>query len=127
MPLSKEKIEYFKKKLEKKKEEIEKALGDVSRENPAVPGDWETTPADMNTMVSDKNELADTFEQLENRAAIGDSLEEQLVKISGALERIKKGTYGTCEEGGEEIEEKRLEVFPMARRCIKHAKEHTQE
>ena len=120
MELSKEKIEYFKNKLEEHKKEIEKELEGVGRKNPNAPGDWEATPAKMNVMVSDKNELADTFEEMETRAAIEDTLEGHLSFVDAALGRIEKGTYGICEICNEPIDEKRLEAYPMAKNCIKH-------
>ncbi len=123
MKLSKEKIEYFKKKLEEHKLEAERELANVARRNLDTPGDWETTPADMNVMPSDKNELADTFEELENRAAIEDKLEERLTFINQALERVKKGTYGICENCKEPIDEKRLEAYSAAKNCIKHSQD----
>lgn len=120
--LSKQKIEYFKEKLEKRKKDLEEALSHVGQKNPKMAGDWEVTVADMNVMTADKNELADAFEQLESRAAIEDKLEGQLTFINEALEKIKKGKYGICETGGEQIEEERLEANPVAKNCIKHAK-----
>ncbi|MBN2061195.1 MAG: RNA polymerase-binding protein DksA [Deltaproteobacteria bacterium] len=39
-------------------------------------------------------------------------------KIDDALERIKMGTYGYCEESGEEIGLNRLEARPIARLCL---------
>ena len=39
-------------------------------------------------------------------------------KIDEALERIKIGTYGYCEESGEEIGINRLEARPIARLCL---------
>ncbi len=122
--LSKEKLEYFKKKLEHRKNELEKALSYVAQKNPANPEDWETTEPDMNVMISDKNELADIFEELENRAAVEDKLEEKLTFVKEALERIKNGIYGICETGGEMIDEKRLEVYPTAKNCMEHAKKY---
>lgn len=41
-----------------------------------------------------------------------------LSKIDEALERIEKGSYGVCEECGDEIGVKRLEARPVATRCI---------
>lgn len=122
--LSKEKLEYFKKKLEARKKELEKALSYVAQKNPANPEDWETLVPDMNAMLSDKNEVADFFEEMENRSAIEDKLEERLTFVKEALERIKKGTYGICEEGGELIDERRLEAYPCAKNCIAHAKNY---
>ena len=38
--------------------------------------------------------------------------------IDDALRRLAMGTYGTCQECGEEISEKRLKVQPFAMYCI---------
>lgn len=39
-------------------------------------------------------------------------------KIREAMQRIDEGTYGICEECGEEISESRLEARPVTRLCI---------
>lgn len=39
-------------------------------------------------------------------------------KIQQALERIDRGTFGICEDCGQAIEEKRLEVRPVTSQCI---------
>ena len=45
--------------------------------------------------------------------------EEKLMrKIDAALARIDAGSYGTCEECGEEIEVKRLAARPVTTLCI---------
>ncbi len=44
---------------------------------------------------------------------------KQIKEIEEALERIKHGEYGTCEECGEPIPEQRLRLFPAARLCVK--------
>lgn len=41
-----------------------------------------------------------------------------IIKIKEALEKIKAGSYGICEECGENISEKRLKVRPIAIVCI---------
>jgi len=43
----------------------------------------------------------------------------QLKEIEDALERIKLGEYGICEDCGEPIPEQRLRLFPAARLCVK--------
>lgn len=43
---------------------------------------------------------------------------ENLVKIDEALRKLKEGTYGKCEDCGEEISDKRLKVIPFAIYCI---------
>ena len=43
----------------------------------------------------------------------------QLKEIEDALERLKHGEYGACEECGEPIPEARLRLFPAARLCVR--------
>ncbi|MBI4965864.1 MAG: TraR/DksA family transcriptional regulator [Desulfomonile tiedjei] len=43
----------------------------------------------------------------------------QLKEIEDALERLKLGEYGLCEECGEPIPEARLRLFPAARLCVR--------
>ena len=42
----------------------------------------------------------------------------RLQEMDEALDRIKAGTYGICEECGEPIGLKRLEVRPVAKYCV---------
>ncbi|MDI7260132.1 MAG: TraR/DksA family transcriptional regulator [Thermodesulfobacteriota bacterium] len=42
----------------------------------------------------------------------------RLQEVDEALDRIKGSTYGTCEECGEPISLKRLEVRPVAKHCV---------
>ncbi len=41
-----------------------------------------------------------------------------LEEIDAALERLDRGTHGTCEQCGRPIPAGRLEVRPTARRCV---------
>lgn len=43
---------------------------------------------------------------------------ENLVKIDEALRKLNEGTYGICEDCGDEISEERLKVLPFAIYCI---------
>lgn len=42
---------------------------------------------------------------------------ETLIKIDAALRKLEEGTYGICEECGDEISEERLKVMPFAIYC----------
>ncbi|MEW6349292.1 MAG: TraR/DksA family transcriptional regulator [Thermodesulfobacteriota bacterium] len=43
----------------------------------------------------------------------------QIKEIEEALERLKLGEYGTCEECGDPIPEQRLRLYPAARYCVR--------
>ena len=48
---------------------------------------------------------------------------EKIKAINAALERLKRGEYGICEECEEPISEKRLKAVPWARYCL-HCQEN---
>jgi DnaK suppressor protein len=43
---------------------------------------------------------------------------EKLLAINEALEKLKEGTYGICEECGDKIGQGRLKVMPLAKYCV---------
>jgi DnaK suppressor protein len=49
----------------------------------------------------------------------GERLRRRLVLIEEALEAIRDGDYGFCEECEEPISEKRLQLMPFARFCVR--------
>lgn len=114
-------IDQLKKKLEDERGRLESELGKMARPNPRVSGDWEPVSPDMNPMISDANEMADTFEEMDNMVGIEYQLEERLKEVIAALSRMKEGTYGVCEKGGEKMDSKRLEANPAARTCVDHS------
>ena len=112
----------FKKQLEKELKLVEKEMSEVGRKNPSNNKDWEPVETDMGSDPADENNVADEMESFGDNAAILNRLEIQFNDIKNALERIRKGTYGKCEVGGEDIPETRLEANPSAKTCIKHSK-----
>lgn len=113
-------IQYFKKKLEDEKSKIENELGRVAVKNPNNPSDWEPQPPVRDTSSADENTAADSIEDYEENNAITNSLESRLNDIKSGLDKIEKGTYGTCQICGKEIEADRLEANPAARTCKEH-------
>ena len=49
-----------------------------------------------------------------------DELEARYRLVLHALKKFDAGTYGVCEESGEQIEEERLDANPAARTCKDH-------
>lgn len=50
--------------------------------------------------------------------SLSDLERRQLIRVEDALKSIDEGTYGTCEECGENIEDKRLKAVPWAQYCL---------
>lgn len=65
--------------------------------------------------------LDDTFELVSSQLAESESRE--LAQVEGALERIRRGTYGQCRGCGHDIPVARLEALPYAARCVKCERE----
>ena len=63
---------------------------------------------------------ANEVEEFTNDASVVDTLSKNLKNIDIALSKISTGnTYGKCESCNEEINIKRLEIFPEAKNCMK--------
>lgn len=50
--------------------------------------------------------------------SLSDLERKQLILVDKALRTIDEGTYGTCEECGEEIDDRRLNAVPWATHCL---------
>ena len=106
-------LRYFKMKLLKWKEE----LLDESRE------DLEYLQRDRSAL-SDPSDIASVesgaLVEMKSRAR----KIKLIAKIDEALERIKEGEYGYCEETGEPIGIARLKARPIATLCIEAQERH---
>ncbi|MDH5299303.1 MAG: RNA polymerase-binding protein DksA [Desulfobulbaceae bacterium] len=105
--MDKEQQAYFKTKLEDMVKsllnEAEKTIHEMTDSNDNYPD-----PTDRATAESDRN-----FE-----LRIRDRERKLIAKVKEAMERIEDGTYGICDECGEEITVKRLEARPVTTLCI---------
>jgi len=64
---------------------------------------------------------------LDLEAAKSEHNEKILKEINHALKKIKQGTYGICEESGDEIEVRRLKANPIARFSIESQRDMEKE
>ncbi len=105
--LNKNKLESFRKLLNERLEELldqaYETVDDMSDHKENLPD-----PSDRATLESDRNFTL----------RIRDRERKLIGKIKEALERIDNGTYGICEECGEDISEKRLRARPVTTLCI---------
>jgi DnaK suppressor protein len=68
--------------------------------------------------IGDEGDRADNERTNEVTILLSARDKEKLLAIEDALERIQEGTYGTCEECGDEIGGGRLSVMPLAKSCV---------
>lgn len=107
-------LEYFRQKLLHWKAEIIKESDDMLHELADEGGLQEPDIADRAAV---ETEVA-----LELRAR--DRQRKLIAKIDEALERIRLGEYGYCEETGEPIGVKRLEARPVATLTVEAQERH---
>jgi RNA polymerase-binding protein DksA len=68
--------------------------------------------------IGDEGDRADNESTNEVTILISARDKEKLHAIEGALEKIREGTYGVCEECGDEIGGGRQKVMPLAQLCV---------
>src|SRR5581483_9794120 len=95
--------EEMKAKLQKEKASLEMQLESFATKDKNIEGNWDTKPIKGDD--TDLEEKADEAEEYDNLLSLEHSLELKLKDVNLALEKIKKGEYGTCERCGKEIEE----------------------
>lgn len=118
--LTKKELAEFEKLLLGRKKKIEKELEKFAKKDPRLKGDYDTQFPDFGSAQStDENalEVAD----YESNLSLEHSLELQLQDIDAALARIKKGTYGRCQQKDCRgyVRKERLKIYPEAKYCMK--------
>jgi DnaK suppressor protein len=70
------------------------------------------------TANPDRTEMAMEYAYRGRQMSVLDRLQEQLLDVNKALDRIEEGTYGICTNCGQPIQAERLEALPWAELCI---------
>lgn len=109
-------IEKLKKILEERKAKVEKDLESIAKKDPNMKGDYDAKYPDFGLSQS-TDEDALEVQAYENNLSVEYALEIRLQKINQALEKMAKGTYGICDNCGQEIDVRRLEAMPETTTC----------
>lgn len=115
--------DQYKTQLEEEKTKLTEELSSFAVKDEAVPGDWDAVRNEDPSDSTSQDEVADELEDMSERKATEEPLEQRLAKVNLALEKIEQGRYGICEISGEAIEEDRLAADPAARTCKEHVEE----
>lgn len=114
--MNEKEIQKFKDKLEEEKKTLRKELESfATEEKKPIKGDWN---ARYPKYDGDIESEADEVQEYEKLLSIEHSLEKRLADINLALDKIKDGNYGICENCQKQIDIERLNVCPEARACI---------
>ena len=105
--MEKERLESFRELLN---ERLKAILGEAEKTVKGMTNDRDSfpDPTDRANLETDRNFLL----------RIRDRERKLIGKIKEALARIDDGTFGICEECGDDISEERLKARPMTTLCI---------
>jgi DnaK suppressor protein len=67
---------------------------------------------------ADELDIARSLADVETHASLIDRAEERLKDIEAAMARLEAGTYGICEECGEDIPLERIKALPFTLFCV---------
>ena len=107
--MTKQRTQEFCERLERLESEIEQNLRLQEEESRSISGEQHTESID------EAQARTETY----TRDAMHVLDEKRLVRIRGALRRIREGGYGVCAACGAPIDEGRLEAKPEAAFCIR--------
>jgi DnaK suppressor protein len=100
-------------------EELRKALARSRRETlvriRTLRGDQD---ADDVPPPADELDIARSLADVETHASLIDRAQERLKDIDAAMGRLDAGTYGVCEECGEDIPLERIKALPFTLFCV---------
>lgn len=101
----KEQIQELEQLLQTRKRQIRAALArDIETESPAG--------------LDDSIDMAQATEQMEMQSELAAVGAMRMVEVQEALNKIKDGTYGQCDDCGEPIALGRLQALPHASKCL---------
>ncbi len=105
--MEKDRLEYFRELLN---ERMKTLLGEAEKTVTGMTNDRDSfpDPTDRANLETDRNFLL----------RIRDRERKLIGKINEALGRIEDGSFGICEECGEDISEERLKARPVTTLCI---------
>lgn len=109
-------IEYFKELLIKMREEIQQK-GENTIEDMTEDREMFSDPADRASAESDRAFIL----------RLRDRDRKLIQKIEQALQRIEEGSFGLCDDCGEDISVPRLKARPVTTLCIKCKSKQEQE
>lgn len=117
-------LENLKKALDAEKARLEKSLAGIARRDKKDASNWDVNFPQMgegqDASSSMMEESADEVEEYETLLETEDALESRLRDVNRALDKMRDGAYGACENCSQPIPEERLRANPAARFDMEH-------
>jgi len=112
---SKDDAQFFHDLIVERRNNISKQLGVLTEATRNTVQDYSGDNSTYSLHMADQG----TDAQEREKGFLLASREGRYLKyLDRALEMLKEGTYGTCQDCGDQIQKKRLELVPTAKLCI---------
>jgi RNA polymerase-binding transcription factor DksA len=113
--MTKEELKKLDEELAQEELNLINQLEMVANKNPLVQGDYE---AKLPNYGDEEDENVQEIVEFEKNLALTKELEDKLNSIRKTRQKIKEGTYGKCENCGQDILYERLKAMPEATKCV---------
>src|SRR3954471_17836370 len=113
--MNKRQQETLRRRLEERREEIESDMSYMAAEMRSIGVDQDEENGSLGNHIADDGSNVAEAERI---VTVSEDLQEILVQVNNALERMNEGKYGMCQRCGKPIAEERLEAFPYVAYCI---------
>ncbi len=100
--------------IEGQKARLEELKGELKRMIEGLEEDEEDRGEEERDSQFDSGDMSQSQFTREMDATVGERSGKRLEDVERALEKIEEGTYGICDDTGEEIPKGRLEAMPEA-------------
>lgn len=100
--------------IEQQRECLEQTRQELGRMKDGLVEDDQERGEDQAYEASDKGDLGREIHTRQLDESVSDHLDSRLENVERALRKIEEGTYGICDDTGEEISQGRLEAIPEA-------------
>ena len=101
-------LEEERTRLQGIRDDLQREQDEASTETAGELSSFDQHPGDIGTETFEKERNVSLLEQVEN----------ELVEVEAAFQRLERGTYGTCQACGRPIGDERLEAMPATRFCV---------
>ena len=102
-------------RLEEERTRLQGIRDDLQREQEESTSDTGGELSNFDQHPGDSG--TETFE-MEKNVSLLEQVDDELLEIEGAVQRLERGTYGTCQACGRPIGDERLEAMPATRFCV---------
>jgi RNA polymerase-binding transcription factor DksA len=101
-------LEEERTRLQGIRDDLQREQDEASTETAGELSSFDQHPGDIGTETFEKERNVSLLEQVEN----------ELVEVEAAFQRLERGTHGTCQACGRPIGDERLEAMPATRFCV---------